>query len=99
MDEIKRLNSLHEIIRDVTSQLHQPFKSLAITRSQDLRYNDIDIHDDNTIHCPIPKYGCIHRNERYKYGCDLEKRDCAMNMMYTEDLDGDLEDTLDEKDQ
>jgi hypothetical protein len=87
VDEINKLNTLHTIIRDVNTQLHAEFKSLTISGNHHLHYNSIDVYDDNTIHCPIPKYGCNHRNEAYKYGCDKERRDCAMNMMYNEDLD------------
>lgn len=49
--------------------------------------------DDGTIHCPIPRYACHHRNQFFKYGCDEERRDCALNMMYRADLDCALEDS------
>lgn len=49
--------------------------------------------DDGTIHCPIPRYACSHRNEFFKYGCSAERKDCALNMMYRADLDSALEDS------
>jgi hypothetical protein len=79
------VDELRGIIRDVKNQLKVEHKLLPM--GTHLHYNSIDIYDDNTIHCPIPKYGCSHRDEMYKYGCNQERKDCAMNMMYSEDLD------------